>query len=135
MPSTRANPSPERLRQARLEKGLTQERVGEQAGLTFNSISRYENGAAFPSQLALNMLATIYDKPVEWFFGEEEQGAPPDAPTGLAVATQSTSPQTEPGAHPRQEPLEELLALVRETHRLLVEHVADRSSHHHRPFL
>lgn len=70
MPSTRSNPSPDRLRQARLEKGLTQEHVAEKAGLTFNSISRYETGSAHPSQLALNMLSVLYDKPVRWLLGE-----------------------------------------------------------------
>lgn len=73
MPSTRSNPNPERLRQARLQKGLTQENVAERAGLTFNSISRYETGAAHPSQLALNMLAVLYKKPVEWFLGGEAE--------------------------------------------------------------
>ena len=76
MPSTRSNPLPERLRQARSETGLTQEQVAARAGLTYNSISRYENGAAYPSQLALNMLASLYGKPVEWFFGEGDQRQP-----------------------------------------------------------
>ena len=73
MPSKRTLPSIERLRQARIEAGLTQETVGERAGLTRTSVSRYESGIAPPSELALNMLATIYNKPVEWFFGKEEK--------------------------------------------------------------
>ena len=78
MPSNRTEPIPARLRHARMEKGLTQEEVGDRAGLARNSISRYESGTVFPSQLALNMLATLYEKPVEWFFGKEER---PIAPT------------------------------------------------------
>ena len=73
MPSTRSDPSPDRLRQARLERGLTQEQVAEKAGLTFNSISRYETGSAHPSQLALNMLSVLYDKPVKWLLGEASE--------------------------------------------------------------
>ena len=81
MPSKRTLPSIERLRQARIEAGLTQETVGERAGLTRTSVSRYESGIAPPSELALNMLATIYNKPVEWFFGEEEEPeATPEEP-------------------------------------------------------
>ena len=71
MPSRRTLPSIERLRQARIAAGLTQETVAERAGLTRTSVSRYESGIAPPSELALNMLATIYNKPVEWFFGKE----------------------------------------------------------------
>ena len=64
---------PSRLSLARREAGLTQEESAEQAGLTRVTIARYETGHRAPSELALNMLATIYNKPVEWFFGEEEE--------------------------------------------------------------
>ncbi len=103
MPSKRTLPSIERLRQARIEAGLTQETVGERAGLTRTSVSRYESGIAPPSELALNMLATIYDKPYEWFFRQAEPAAPPVQP-----------PQP-------PDPIQELLDLVREMHRMLAE--------------
>ena len=64
---------PSRLSLARREAGLTQEESAEQAGLTRVTIARYETGHRAPSDLALNMLATLYSKPVEWFFGEEEE--------------------------------------------------------------
>ena len=88
MPSTRTEPIPTRLKRARMEKGLTQEEVGERAGLARNSISRYESGTVFPSQLALNMLATLYERPVEWFFGKEEQ------PSAHGKAEAQASPAT-----------------------------------------
>ena len=62
-----------RLSLARREAGLTQEESAERAGLTRVTIARYETGHRAPSELALNMLATLYNKPVEWFFGEEEE--------------------------------------------------------------
>ena len=67
---------PSRLSLARREAGLTQEESAEQAGLTRVTIARYETGHRSPSELALNMLATLYSKPVEWFFflAEEPQG-------------------------------------------------------------
>ncbi len=68
MPSRKIKPNPNRLYQAQSEIGLTQEEAAEQAGLTRNSISRYETGSVNPSTLALKMLSTIYNKPVEWFF-------------------------------------------------------------------
>ena len=71
----------ERLRRARRQANLTQEEVAERAGVYRNTISGYETGRVRPSTLALNMLATIYSKPVEWFFGEEEEPeATPEEP-------------------------------------------------------
>ena len=91
IPSNRTEPIPARLRRARMEKGLTQEEVGERAGLARNSISTYESGTVFPSQLALNMLATLYERPVEWFFDKEEQ---PSAPPVHGEAEAQASPPT-----------------------------------------
>ena len=73
MPNTRTNPIPSRLAQARRETGLTQEQAADRSGLSRTSIARYEGGTVGPSPVALNMLATIYGKPAEWFFGEEEE--------------------------------------------------------------
>ena len=64
---------PSRLSLARREAGLTQEESAEQAGLTRVTIARYETGHRAPSELALNMLATLYSKPVEWFYGDSEE--------------------------------------------------------------
>ena len=92
MPNSRTEPIPARLRRARMESGLTQEQVGERAGLARNSISRYESGSAFPSQLAMNMLAALYDKPYEWFFGEGDE---PQGDSGRVNAPESAA-QSEP---------------------------------------
>ena len=61
----------ERLRFARRQAKLTQDEAAERAGVNRNTVSGYETGRVRPSVLALNMLATIYGKPVEWFFGKE----------------------------------------------------------------
>ena len=79
MPNSRTEPDPELLRRARRDVGLTQEAVSELVGLARNSISRYESGSVSPSVVALNMLATVYRKPVDWFFGGEEAPGVPDA--------------------------------------------------------
>ena len=85
---------PSRLSLARREAGLTQEESAEQAGLTRVTIARYETGHRAPSELALNMLATLYGKPVEWFFGEEEE---PQGGSGRVNAPESAA-QSEPDA-------------------------------------
>ena len=93
MPNSRTEPIPARLRRARTESRLTQEQVGERAGLARNSISRYESGSVFPSQLAMNMLAALYDKPYEWFFGAEDepQGDSGNAPESGTQPTPESS--------------------------------------------
>ena len=84
---------PSRLSLARREAGLTQEESAEQAGLTRVTIARYETGHRAPSELALNMLATIYGKPVESFYGEEDE---PQGDSGRVNAPESAA-QSEPG--------------------------------------
>ncbi len=59
-----------RLRQARLEKGLSQRQLcGEK--LTRNMLSQIENGSAFPSLDTLQYLASRLEMPVGFFLGEE----------------------------------------------------------------
>ncbi len=38
-----------------------------------NTIAAYENNRFRPSESSLTLLAVLYDKPYEWFFGEEEK--------------------------------------------------------------
>ncbi len=85
---------PSRLSLARREAGLTQEESAEQAGLTRVTIARYETGHRAPSELALNMLATIYGKPVESFYGEEDE---PQGDSGRVNASELAA-QSEPDA-------------------------------------
>ena len=74
----------DRLRRARIEAALTQQRVAELANVERNTIWRYEAEVHEPSASILNVLANIYGKPVAWFWEEEETGAAPvetDEPT------------------------------------------------------
>ena len=65
-----------RLRRARLEADMTQERVAELAGVERNTIWRYEAGVREPSASTLNLLSRIYEKPVTWFWEESESPDP-----------------------------------------------------------
>ena len=71
----------ERLKRARLEAGLTLEKTGDALGTDFNTIWRYESGRRSPSGPVLYALATLYAKPVEWFFGEDEVTSPDPSDT------------------------------------------------------
>ena len=61
----------QRLKQARVEAGLTQKEAGQAIGVDPNTIYSYETDRVNPSGPALRSLAHAYDKPMEWFFGEE----------------------------------------------------------------
>ena len=61
-----------------------------------NTIAAYENNRFRPSESSLTLLAAIFDKPYEWFFGEEEkpQRLPPP-PNDVAP---ESAAQSEPDA-------------------------------------
>ncbi len=63
----------QRLKQARIEAGLTQKGAGESIGVDPHTIYSYETDRVNPSGPAMRALAHTYNKPVEWFFGDEEE--------------------------------------------------------------
>ena len=84
----------DRLRRARLEADMTQERVAELASLERNTIWRYEAGAREPSASTLNILSRIYQKPVAWFWqsdGEQQMDADPDYEADLELVMNEAS--------------------------------------------
>ena len=85
---------PNRLHRARRESGLTQEEVAERTGVARNTVSRYELGRQAPSGRALLRLAAIYGKPMEWFYGEEDE---PQRDSGRVNAPEPAA-QSEPDA-------------------------------------
>ena len=60
----------QKLRAARLEKGLSQRQLSENL-ITRNMLSQIENGSAKPSLPTLQALAQRLEKPVQFFLGEE----------------------------------------------------------------
>lgn len=58
------------LKKARLEKGLSQEDVASKLGVTWEMISRYENGRSSALKY-LDRFSEIYDKPVGYFLKED----------------------------------------------------------------
>ncbi|HLY54659.1 MAG TPA: helix-turn-helix transcriptional regulator [Stellaceae bacterium] len=69
-----------RVRLARLLAGRTQEWLGNQVGLTFQQIQKYERGANRVSCSMLSEFATALDRSVSWFFQEGPNEADPKAP-------------------------------------------------------
>jgi transcriptional regulator with XRE-family HTH domain len=86
----------QRVRSRRLELGMSQERLAELLGITFQQVQKYERGANRIAASRLHDLAIALDMPVARFFD------------GLSVARKTTSASTardlddalaKPGAH------------------------------------
>ncbi|MBU0976732.1 MAG: helix-turn-helix transcriptional regulator [Patescibacteria group bacterium] len=59
------------IRKARMERQLTQSDLGKKIGVTWEMISRYENGKS-SSRKNLEKIAKVLSKPIQFFFGVEE---------------------------------------------------------------
>lgn len=74
MPLT--SPLPERLKEARTRKELTQQQLGELLGLATNNASarmnQYERGKHTPDFDTLKRIADILDVPVAYFYCEDK---------------------------------------------------------------
>jgi transcriptional regulator with XRE-family HTH domain len=64
----------QRVRTFRLHKGLSQEKLGDQLGLTFQQIQKYEKGTNRVSAGRLQHIANILGIPVSDFFTSHGQG-------------------------------------------------------------
>lgn len=57
-----------RVRQARLVADLSQEKIADTLGLTFQQVQKYEKGTNRISASRLVQIAQAVNKPVAWFF-------------------------------------------------------------------
>lgn len=69
--STASSPTiSERIAVARLEAGLTQEKLAQAAGLSLASIAKWESGQRVPRVGNLRLIAAVTGKPMSFFFEE-----------------------------------------------------------------
>jgi transcriptional regulator with XRE-family HTH domain len=74
-----------RLRLRRTLLGMSQERLGQLLGLTFQQIQKYERGVNRIGSSRLYELGQILDVPISFFFDDMAQdGRAPDLASGLA---------------------------------------------------
>lgn len=59
------------IKKARIEAHLTQGQLGKKIGVTWEMISRYENGKSSPRK-NLEEIAKVLKRPIQYFFGVEE---------------------------------------------------------------
>lgn len=99
----------QRIKLRRSLKGMSQERLGELLGVTFQQIQKYERGANRLGSSRLYEVAQVLEMPVTWFF-EEMEGQPvrpaempglaepvaafdhAPGPAGAAVSTEASEP-------------------------------------------
>ena len=78
-----------RVRLRRMLLGMSQERLGESMGLTFQQVQKYEKGVNRIGASRLFQIAKILDVPVQFFFEEAPQ-FDGSAPAGMAEAESET---------------------------------------------
>ncbi|MBO1358441.1 helix-turn-helix transcriptional regulator [Acetobacter sacchari] len=69
-----------RIRLRRTLLGLSQEKLGEAIGLTFQQIQKYERGTNRVSASRLYDIAHVLDVPIGFFFDDMNADAPPARP-------------------------------------------------------
>lgn len=67
-----------RVRMRRIMLGMSQEKLGEALGLTFQQVQKYEKGTNRVGASRLQQIADILQVPVSFLF----EGAPTDGPAG-----------------------------------------------------
>lgn len=83
------------LRRARELSGLTQTAAAEALGVSPGAVNQYESGKRGVDALTLEKLGRVYNVPLSFFFGEEEQRA--DWEEALLARTAKLSPDVRDG--------------------------------------
>jgi len=81
-----------RIRAARLAAGLSQERLGNELGVTFQQVQKYEKGSNRVGASRLSDAARIVSVPVSFFFENDAGGDKPrNTNNGLLAMTEALS--------------------------------------------
>ena len=73
----------QRIRQRRTLLGMSQEKLAEAIGLTFQQVQKYERGGNRTSASRLFDLTRVLDVPISYFFEEMEAGVADKSPSRL----------------------------------------------------
>jgi transcriptional regulator with XRE-family HTH domain len=95
-----------RIRLRRTLLGMSQERLAEAIGLTFQQVQKYERGANRVSSSRLFDLARILDIPLSYFFEEMSAAVSEQTPSALMIAKQQPAIDQEKDPLARRETLE-----------------------------
>jgi transcriptional regulator with XRE-family HTH domain len=97
MPSGKPNPVDvhvgNRVRLRRTLLGMSQEKLGESLGLTFQQVQKYERGANRIGASRLWDLSRVLDCPVSFFFEDMDNETQSASPRNLSVETPDLEPR------------------------------------------
>lgn len=65
----------ERLKRARLLRGLTMQELGDKVGITKQAISKFEKGKIIPSGKTMVKIAEVLNLTLDYFFKSEDKKA------------------------------------------------------------
>jgi len=102
-----------RVRLRRTLLGMSQEKLGEAIGLTFQQVQKYERGANRVGASRLYDLSRVLDVPVSYFFDEMSPGVASAAEARLGGLEEAPSPTYEADPMMRRETLELVRAYYR----------------------
>jgi len=105
----------QRIRQRRALRGLSQEKVAEALGLTFQQVQKYESGTNRVGSSRLFDLTRILGVPISYFFEEMEAGVADKSPSRLMgiPISKMQKPFAEPDPLAKRETLELMRAYYR----------------------
>lgn len=63
---------PERLKQLRKEKGMTQVKLAEALGVSKGTVAMWETGKRMPAYDVLNRLSDLFDKRIDYILGSSD---------------------------------------------------------------
>ncbi len=61
-----------RMRSARIQRGLTLQEVAEELSITLRTYQRYEQGTVQPPLVALVSFADLVNLPTDWLLGRDD---------------------------------------------------------------
>ncbi|MGP1253907.1 MAG: helix-turn-helix domain-containing protein [Kiloniellales bacterium] len=104
----------QRVRQRRTLLGMSQEKLGEAIGLTFQQVQKYERGANRVSASRLYDLARVLDTDINFFFEEMHDEVAQRSPGQLRGLAEQPEPyEAEPDPMAKRETLELVRAYYR----------------------
>ena len=119
--ASQGNPNPidvhvgGRIRLRRTLLGMSQEKLGEALGLTFQQIQKYERGVNRIGASRLFDLARVLDVPVAYFFEEMSPTTSARSPSRMRGLADAPPPAFEPDPMAKRETLELVRAYYRIT--------------------
>src|SRR3569833_1325283 len=102
-----------RVRLRRTLLGLSQEKLGEAIGLTFQQVQKYERGANRVGSSRLYDLARVLDVPIAYFFDEMPSNVQEKSPSRLMGLSTPPTVEYEPDPMAKRETLELVRAYYR----------------------